>query len=275
MDVAVDWKKTLAGIHGLTAGYVDQRLLKINAKVFHSYDSTVFCNSLSKYVKPLLLTDLYGMLFNGEMGSGDKQSAVHGSVSAVISVLKDPVRSSLIQLAQEENQAIKRQKLEEGKARQILSIKPQEGTHILKFHLKLQILLKKIRLQRGKNLKRGKLDKNAHIKITSEAPKAPNFAQENQATKRQKLEEGKARQILSIEPQTLLHKTRPGKSTSNLYTSTAKTRTEDRKICVREPAAPFISMAEMMKTFEYSTREMSMPRLNCSMMVWLESVQRK
>nr|GMC95597.1 protein TPX2-like [Ipomoea batatas] len=69
--------------------------------------------------------------------------------------------------------------------------------------------------------------RNTNMKITSETP---NFAQENQAIKRQKLEEGKARQILSIKPQTLLHKTRPGKSTSNLYTSTAKTRVEDRKL---------------------------------------------
>ncbi|XP_019174097.1 PREDICTED: protein TPX2-like [Ipomoea nil] len=96
--------------------------------------------------------------------------------------------------------------------------------------------------------------------------------------KREKLEEGKARKILSIKPQTLLHKTRPGKSTSNLYTSIAKTRAEDRKIYVREPASPFISTAEIMKKFESSTREMSMPCMNCSMShdgMAAGSVQRK
>ncbi|XP_019186779.1 PREDICTED: protein TPX2-like [Ipomoea nil] len=97
------------------------------------------------------------------------------------------------------------------------------------------------------------------MKITSEIS---NSAQENQAIKRQKLEEWKAKQH---QTPTLIHKTRTGKSTSNLYTSTAKTHTEDRKIYVREPAAPFISMAEMMKKFESSTREMSIPCMNFSM----------
>nr|GMD57188.1 protein TPX2-like [Ipomoea batatas] len=46
--------------------------------------------------------------------------------------------------------------------------------------------------------------------------------------------------ILSIKPQTLLHKTRPGKSTSNLYTSTAKTRVEDRKVSMHFYALHFI-----------------------------------
>ncbi|XP_057505719.1 protein TPX2-like [Actinidia eriantha] len=95
----------------------------------------------------------------------------------------------------------------------------------------------------------------------------PNFAQENQAIKRQKLDGGRSRQILSLKPQTLPHKSRPGltNSGSNLCSSTAKTRKEDRKVYVREPkAAPFVSMAEMMKKFQSSTREMSLPNLNSS-----------
>ncbi|PSS05697.1 hypothetical protein CEY00_Acc18966 [Actinidia chinensis var. chinensis] len=93
----------------------------------------------------------------------------------------------------------------------------------------------------------------------------PNFAQENQAIKRQKLDGGRSRQILSLKPQTLPHKSRPGliNSSSNLCSSTAKTRKEYRKIYVREPkAAPFVSMAEMMKKFQSNTREMSLPNLN-------------
>ncbi|GFZ05643.1 targeting protein for XKLP2 [Actinidia rufa] len=95
----------------------------------------------------------------------------------------------------------------------------------------------------------------------------PNLAQENQAIKRQKLDGGRSRQILSLKPQTLPHKSRPGliNSSSNLCSSTAKTRKEDRKIYVREPkAAPFVSMAEMMKKFQSNTREMSLPNLNNS-----------
>ena len=106
-------------------------------------------------------------------------------------------------------------------------------------------------------------------------------------------------QILSLKPQFLPHKSRPGLTNSgfNLCSSTAKTRKEDRKvfnflshipftfnnlfatitmltwlntffyvkIYVREPkAAPFVSMAEMMKKFQSSTREMSLPNLNNS-----------
>ncbi|XP_059659824.1 protein TPX2 [Cornus florida] len=94
----------------------------------------------------------------------------------------------------------------------------------------------------------------------------PNFAQENQAIKRQKLEGGKSRPILNIKTQTLPHKSRPGlmSTNSNLYSSTNKTHKEDRKVYVREPA-PFVSMAEMMKKFQSSTRGMSLPRISSSL----------
>ncbi|KAG8386856.1 hypothetical protein BUALT_Bualt03G0192500 [Buddleja alternifolia] len=92
----------------------------------------------------------------------------------------------------------------------------------------------------------------------------PNFAHENHAIKRQKLDEGKSRQILTInKPSNLPHKTRTGiiNSTSNLCpSSTAKTRKEDRKMYVREGAAPFVSMAEMMRKFQSGTREVSLSR---------------
>ncbi|KAK4409290.1 protein TPX2 [Sesamum angolense] len=90
-----------------------------------------------------------------------------------------------------------------------------------------------------------------------------NFAHENHAIKRQKLEGGKSRQILTVnKPLNLPHKTRTGviSSSSNFCLSTAKTRKEDRKMYVREPAAPFVSMAEMMRKFQSGTREVSLPR---------------
>ncbi|CBI21881.3 hypothetical protein VitviT2T_017662 [Vitis vinifera] len=87
-----------------------------------------------------------------------------------------------------------------------------------------------------------------------------NLAQEYQAIKRQKLEGGKTRQILNVKPQNLPHK-----GSSNLCPSTAKTSKEDRKVYVREAAAPFVSMAEMMRKFQSNTRGMSLPNLNSSL----------
>ncbi|PHU07689.1 Protein TPX2 [Capsicum chinense] len=83
--------------------------------------------------------------------------------------------------------------------------------------------------------------------------RTPNFAQENQAVKRQKLEEGRSRKILDIKPpQHLPHKTRLGvaNSSSNLFSSAAKTRKEERKMYVRSLISPFISTAEMIKKFQ-------------------------
>ncbi|MCD9560224.1 hypothetical protein HAX54_018723 [Datura stramonium] len=94
----------------------------------------------------------------------------------------------------------------------------------------------------------------------------PNFAQENQAVKRQKLEEGKSRKILDIKPQHLPHKTRLGvaNSSSNLFPSAAKTRKEERKMYVRPLVSPFVSTAEMIKKFQSGTREKSLPCMNNS-----------
>ncbi|XP_027348192.1 protein TPX2 [Abrus precatorius] len=90
----------------------------------------------------------------------------------------------------------------------------------------------------------------------------PHLAQENQAIKRQKLEGGKTRQILNVKHQTLPHnKSKLGLTTGNVSSSTSKTYKEDRKVYVREtpttPASvPFVSMAEMMKRFQSSTRDL-------------------
>ncbi|CAN1230983.1 Protein TPX2 [Linum perenne] len=61
-------------------------------------------------------------------------------------------------------------------------------------------------------------------------------------------------------PQPLTHKSRLGLSTSNSNTA-SKIQKEERKVYAREPAVqnPFISTAEMMKKFETSTRDLSLP----------------
>ncbi|XP_057792437.1 protein TPX2 isoform X2 [Salvia miltiorrhiza] len=96
----------------------------------------------------------------------------------------------------------------------------------------------------------------------------PNFAHENHAIKKQKLDGGKSRQILTVnKPSNLPHKTRTGivSSSSNFCPATAKTHKEDRKMYVREPAAPFVSMAEMMNKFQSGTREVSLLRSSDSL----------
>ncbi|CAI0548802.1 unnamed protein product [Linum tenue] len=88
------------------------------------------------------------------------------------------------------------------------------------------------------------------------------FAHENQAIKRQKLEDGKSRQILNVRPpQPLPHKSKLGLSTSNANGVANRTQKEERKVYVRETAvqAPFVSTAEMMRKFQTSTRELSLP----------------
>lgn len=94
----------------------------------------------------------------------------------------------------------------------------------------------------------------------------PNLVQENQAIKRQKLDDGKTRQILNIKPPNLLHKTRPG-ATNTTSSATAKPSKEDRKMYVREPPlapVPFVSTAELMNKFQASTRNLSMPQNSVS-----------
>lgn len=114
----------------------------------------------------------------------------------------------------------------------------------------------------ARSIKPASVKKDMNMISTIEAP---NFAQENQAIKWQKLEGGKTRQILNVKPQNLPHKTRAGliSSSSNLcLSSTAKTCKE---LYVRERAVPFVSMAEMMKKFQSNTREMSLPHRNSSL----------
>ncbi|KAK8527741.1 hypothetical protein V6N13_085551 [Hibiscus sabdariffa] len=95
----------------------------------------------------------------------------------------------------------------------------------------------------------------------------PNLALESQAIKRQKLDDGRSRQILNVKPHNLPHKSKLGLSSgsSNLSSSTAKTFNKlDRKVYVREQAAPFVSFAEMMNKFQSCTRDLSLPHSSLS-----------
>ncbi|CAN0915106.1 Protein TPX2 [Linum grandiflorum] len=113
----------------------------------------------------------------------------------------------------------------------------------------------------AKTVKASSVKKGVNVKIPAGTP---SFAHENhyQAIKRQKLEDGKSRQILNLRPpQPLTHKSRLGLSTSNSNSVAAnKIQKEDRKVYVREQAVqtPFISTAEMMRKFETSTRDLSL-----------------
>ncbi|XP_030462426.1 protein TPX2 isoform X2 [Syzygium oleosum] len=104
--------------------------------------------------------------------------------------------------------------------------------------------------------------------INVKNPAATPVAQENQAIKRQKLEGGKSRQILNVKPLVLPHKSKLGlaSGTSGVCSSAAKKAgKEDRKVYVREPVAPFVSTAEMMKKFQSGTRDLSLPHLSGSL----------
>ncbi|KAL0732284.1 hypothetical protein Bca4012_008493 [Brassica carinata] len=95
-----------------------------------------------------------------------------------------------------------------------------------------------------------------------------NLIQDNQAIKRQKLDDGRSRQILNPKPTTLLHKTRQGLVNTgfNVCPSVTKqTQKENRKVYVREQVRPFISNAEMMKKFQTSTRDLSLTQANASL----------
>ncbi|XP_023531076.1 protein TPX2-like [Cucurbita pepo subsp. pepo] len=116
-----------------------------------------------------------------------------------------------------------------------------------------------LQLSQTKNVKPISVKRETNMKKTSGTP---SLAQENQAIKRQKLDGGLSRQILNVKPHTLLHKSKVG--SSNLCSSVAdKTNKEERKMYVREPA-PFVSMAEMMRKFQSSTRDLSLPNVNKS-----------
>ncbi|CAI0548701.1 unnamed protein product [Linum tenue] len=71
----------------------------------------------------------------------------------------------------------------------------------------------------------------------------------------------KPQSSLKKPPQPLPHKSKLGLSTSNANGVANRTQKEERKVYVRETAvqAPFVSTAEMMRKFQTSTRELSLP----------------
>ncbi|KAG0483961.1 hypothetical protein HPP92_012045 [Vanilla planifolia] len=89
-------------------------------------------------------------------------------------------------------------------------------------------------------------------------PKNTDISQENQAIKRQKLDEGRFRQIHNVKIPVLLHKSKPFLSGSNdLLNSEVKICHEQRK-----ELATYISTAEMIEKFQSKTREIDLPHNN-------------
>ncbi|KAF0900746.1 hypothetical protein E2562_034783 [Oryza meyeriana var. granulata] len=90
------------------------------------------------------------------------------------------------------------------------------------------------------------------------ATAANDIAQENQAVKRQKLDDGRTRQILNVKTRTLPHKGRGGLAGSTEMSLSAMRKHRDDLHALKE-VAPYVSAAEMVKKFESGTRELSIP----------------
>ncbi|KAJ1291031.1 hypothetical protein BS78_02G288300 [Paspalum vaginatum] len=87
------------------------------------------------------------------------------------------------------------------------------------------------------------------------ATAATEIAQENQAVKRQKLDDGRVRQILNVKTRVLPHKGR-----TDLTGSTEMRRSHQEAQSVKE-VTPYVSAAELVKKFESGTRKLS---ITCS-----------
>ncbi|EEF44398.1 protein with unknown function [Ricinus communis] len=137
------------------------------------------------------------------------------------------------------------------------SKKHQSGRHIATLVRNPSALKPKNQSQSSqvKGFKPESVKRETKIKNT---PGASILAQENQAIKRQKLEGGRSREILNVKPpQPLHHKSKLGLVSGSSNSSVAnKMKKEERKVYVREQPAPFVSMAEMMKKFQSSTRDL-------------------
>ncbi|PHU06448.1 hypothetical protein BC332_22937 [Capsicum chinense] len=121
------------------------------------------------------------------------------------------------------------------------------------------VLKTKARLQQSQSKKNSNPASARKQAITKSAVGTHNLAQENQAIKRQKLEGGKSKPNLP-------HKAKVGvaSNSSTLFALTAEVHKQDRKMYAWEPVPPFVSIAEMMKKFQSSTREMSLPPMSNS-----------
>nr|VDC64545.1 unnamed protein product [Brassica rapa] len=113
-----------------------------------------------------------------------------------------------------------------------------------------------LRNPKGSHQKSVLMIRETSVKKNMVAAATTNLIQDNQAIKRQKLDDGRSRQILNPKPTTLLHKTRQGLVNTGFNVCpevTKQTQKENRKIYVRERVEPFISTAELMKKFQTST----------------------
>uniref|UniRef100_A0A0D9WZ96 TPX2 C-terminal domain-containing protein n=1 Tax=Leersia perrieri TaxID=77586 RepID=A0A0D9WZ96_9ORYZ len=90
------------------------------------------------------------------------------------------------------------------------------------------------------------------------ATAANDIAQENQAIKRQKLDDGRTRQILNVKTRTLPHKGRGGLAGSTEMSLSSMRKHSEDSLSLKG-AAPYVSAAEMVKKFESGTRELAIP----------------
>ncbi|XP_014752761.1 protein TPX2 isoform X3 [Brachypodium distachyon] len=111
--------------------------------------------------------------------------------------------------------------------------------------------LKQSSLRVKKSVIKGACDSVARKASTA----ANDIAQENQAVKRQKLEDGRTREILNVKTRLLPHKGRGGLAGSTEMTlSSMRMRKHHDDAHSLKEVSPYISAAEMVKKFESGTR---------------------
>ncbi|XP_044965658.1 protein TPX2 isoform X1 [Hordeum vulgare subsp. vulgare] len=107
-------------------------------------------------------------------------------------------------------------------------------------------------------LKKKSVIKGARDAVTGKADAAANdIRQENQAVKRQKLDDGSTRQILNVKSRVLPHKG-SGSLAGNteVILSSMRHRHDDAHSLKEVTVTPYISAAEMVKKFESGTRDL-------------------
>ncbi|KAM0891559.1 hypothetical protein ACQ4PT_026318 [Festuca glaucescens] len=85
---------------------------------------------------------------------------------------------------------------------------------------------------------------------------ANDIAQEHQAVKKQKLDDGRTRQILNVKTRVLPHKGKGGLAGSTEMTSSSSMRKHHDGAHSLKEGTPYISAAEMVKKFESGTRDL-------------------
>lgn len=101
--------------------------------------------------------------------------------------------------------------------------------------------------------------KGARDAVAGKAAAAANdIRQENQAVKRQKLDDGSTRQILNVKSRVLLHKGRccSLSGSTEVVQSSMRHRHDDAHSLKEVTVTPYISAAEMVKKFESGTRDL-------------------